>query len=185
MASNNPGNNIDDFAVDIEDIGNDALEDVTDIEQGPKNRGSNHDQVSQILSGWTTRKKKSPNNQVRSSGENGDGILSAWGEGGADSQQRNIPQGEPKSKTNWKKALHLPRFKSRGSKGAQDEPEADASLEEEEEHRTFGGEEIEDLDEKIKKWKTLLKSVSNDKTDKHVKRKVNEFLDSQKMKKLE
>ena len=177
MASNNPGNNVDDFAVDIGDIGNDALDDVTDIEQGPRNRGSNHEHVSQILSGWTQR-KKSPNSQVRSGGENGDGILSAWGDGGTDSQQRNVPKSEPKAKTNWKKVFHLPRSKSGGTKGGQDEPEAEIP-DDEEEHRTFSGEQIEDLDEQVKEWKKLLKSISNDIKEKNVQRKVDEFLKRQ------
>ena len=166
------GNNIDDFALDIENIGND----VNETEQVPNNRGSNHDQVTQILSGWK-RKKKTPNSQT------GDGILSAWGDGGNDSQQRNTPKSEQRSKTNWKRAFHLPRLIS-GSKGGRDEPEADEALDDEEENRTFVNEKIEDLEEQVKEWKKLLKSVSNDRTEEHVKRKVDEFLSSQEMKKL-
>ena len=185
MALNNQGNKTDDLALDIEDIGNDASDNVTDVEQVPQNRGSNHDQVSQMLSGWM-RRKKTPNSQARSSGENGDGILSAWedGGGGSDSQQRNVPKSEHRSKTNWKKAFHLPRLKTGGSKGGHDEPEADEALDDEEENRTFVNEKFEDLEDQVKEWKKLLKSVSNDKTEEHVKRKVEEFLSSQKMKKL-
>ena len=183
MALNNQENNTDDFALDIEDVGNDAADNVTDIEQLPQNRGSNHDQVSQMLSGWM-RRKKTPNSQVRPSAENGDGILSAWGDGGIDSQQRNVPKSEHRSKTNWKKAFHLPRLKTGGSKGGHDQPEADETLDDEEENRTFVNEKIEDLEDQVKEWKKLLKSVSNDKTEEHVKRKVDEFLSSQEMKKL-
>ena len=181
MASNNQGNSIDDFALDIEDIGNEASEDVTNIEHGPQNRGSNHDKVTQILSGWK-QKKKAP---ARPSGENGDGIVTAWGDGGSDSQQqRNVPKSEQKSKTNWKRAFHLPHLHIRGSKGGHDEPEADEGLDDEEENRTFVNDKIEDLEEQVKEWKKLLKSVSNDKTEEHVKRKVDEFLSSQEMKRL-
>ena len=186
MASNNPGNNIDDFAVDIGDIGNDALEDVTNIEQGPQNRGSNHEHVSQILSGWTKKKRApNPNSNVRSGGENGDGVLSAWGQEGqsiSDPQRRNVPKSEPQSKTNWRK--YLPRLKSGGSKGGHDEPEAEEVLDDEEKHRTFSGEQIKDLDEQVKEWKKLLKSISNDKTEKNVQRKVDEFLERQNETKL-
>ena len=181
MASNNQGNSNDDLALDIEDFGNEGSEEVTNNEQGPQNHGSNHDKVTQILSGWR-HKKKAPE---RPSRENGDGILTAWGDGGSESkQQRNVPKSEEKSKTNWKRAFHLPHLHLHRSKGSQDEPEADDALDDEEENRTFVNDKIEDLEEQVKEWKKLLKSVSNDKTEEHVKRKVDEFLSSQEMKRL-
>ena len=179
MSSNDHGTNNADFALDIENIGNDAQ-----IGRDNNNvRGTNHDKVSQILSGWMPR-RKTGNNAARSTGENGDGVLSAWGEEEQRSslpQQKNVPKNEPRS--NWKKAFHLPRLKS-GSKGGHDEPEADEGPDDEEENRTFVGDKIEDLDEQVKEWKKLLKSVSNDKTEEHVRRKVDEFLTSQEIKKL-
>ena len=75
MSSNDHGTNNADFALDIENIGNDAQ-----IGRDNNNvRGTNHDKVSQILSGWMPR-RKTGNIAARSTGENGDGVLSAWGE---------------------------------------------------------------------------------------------------------
>ena len=104
MSSNGPGNNNDhvikieaftDIEDDtqwqnpqipsgrqIEDIENDVLMDIKDIEEDPHKQGINHDKVSQILSGWKSR-RKIENNEVRSSGEDGDVI-------------------PPKMKPNWK-----------------------------------------------------------------------------------
>jgi len=40
------------------------------------------------------------------------------------------------------------------------------------------------VEEGVKEWKRLLKSISDDKTEVHVIRKIEEFMQSQEMKKL-
>ena len=50
--------------------------------------------------------------------------------------------------------------------------------------RRFVKYKIEDLNDQLKEWKEILKSVSDDRTEKHVQKRVDEFLDSQNMKKL-
>ena len=40
------------------------------------------------------------------------------------------------------------------------------------------------MEEGVKEWKRLLKSISDDKTEVHVIRKIEEFMQSQEMKKL-
>ena len=50
--------------------------------------------------------------------------------------------------------------------------------------RSFKLEGFESVEEGVKEWKRLLKSISDDKTEVHVIRKIEEFMQSQEMKKL-
>ena len=159
MSLNDQESNDDDLAIDIEDIRN-SLD--------PHNRGRNHGKVSQILSGWMP-KQKTGNNQVHSSvhctGEmqDGDGILSHWGE-----ENSSVP---PENKL-----FNLTQLKSGRSREGydhNDEPEKDEGLHDKDKK-----------DEKVKEWKKILKLVGKGEKG-HVQRKIDEFLTSQKTENLE
>ena len=184
------GNNKDeDFTVVIED---------SNFDQNPQNQGSNHDNVSLVI-----LSDLEPTIKTGNDGGNEDRIPSAIDDeenSVSVPQQRNVPKTEPKSKPSG--TFHWLRSKLGGnpvgpvgpdgpevpeaevpdghdvSKGPDeqqvpkkpDEPEADI---------------FHDKDKQLVEWKNVLKTILTHKKEKTVRGKVDEFLSSNKLDRLE
>ena len=112
----------------------------------------------------------------------------SFGWGGRKSTPSDGREGQTEIKQRKKKISLAGILEAFGAKNknVEDEPDLDDEIIDDEEiKRNFNTKEVLNDEEARKQWKSVLKSISNDKTAEHVKRKVKQFMDSQKMKRLE